>query len=177
MNKTNTYIRLEGKEKNNFPSIIIVHHSGGTDKYPLMDTSNHTAKDMESWHLSLGWEGLGYHYVIHKNGDVWFGRPEHRNGAHCIGHNTDSIGICLSGNFDLTLPTKEQESSLRKLLISLMERYNITKDKIVPHRKYANKTCYGKNLKDDWASNLTVVNTEEFIKIPKKLADELKKFL
>lgn len=154
MKETDTYLKLKNKPTDNYPEWLIVHHSGGTDKYPLLDTSNHTAKDMETWHLSNGWEGLGYHYVIHKNGEVWKGRPEHYHGAHETNHNKNSIGICLSGNFDATHPTTEQENSLKDLLKTLMVKYNISTSKIVPHRKFANKTCYGKNLSDTWASEL-----------------------
>jgi N-acetyl-anhydromuramyl-L-alanine amidase AmpD len=107
---------------------------------------------MEAWHLAKGWEGLGYHYVIHKNGDVWKGRPEHRNGAHATGWNEKSIGICLAGNFDATMPSEAQIASLRGLLKEIKAKYPI-KD-TVPHRKYAQKTCYGKKLSDDWARNL-----------------------
>jgi len=169
MNQTKTYLKLKDKARTNYPTMIIVHHSGGTDKYPLMDTSNHTAAMMEEWHLSNGWEGLGYHYVIHKDGEIWLGRPEHYHGSHCVGHNSDSIGICLAGNFDLTLPTQAQIDSLIKILKSIKERYNIKE--IVPHRKFSNKTCYGKNLSDTWASDLI---KEEVVILPKELLENNK---
>ena len=154
MNETYTYKNFKNRPQDNFPELIIVHHSGGTDKNPLEDTSNHTAKTMEDYHLSLGWEGLGYQYVIHKNGDIWLGRPETYHGAHTVDFNYRSIGICLAGNFDATLPTKEQESALKGLIEAIRGRYNIPLDKILPHRKFANKTCYGKRLPDDWARKL-----------------------
>jgi len=152
--ETNTYKKLVGKPKTNSPEFLIIHHSGGSDSDPLADTSHHTAAMMEEWHLAKGWEGLGYAYVIHKNGDVWAGRPEHYHGAHTQGKNSNSIGICMSGNFDVTLPTKEQENSLRELLMSLMVKYKIPKEKIVPHRAFAKKSCYGKLLGDTWAHSL-----------------------
>jgi len=133
---------------------LIIHHSGGTDLNPLEDTSHHTAQMMEAWHLAKGWDGLGYQYVIHKNGEVWKGRPEHRNGAHTVGYNEKSIGICLSGNFDATLPTKAQETALKGLITDIKGRYNIPLEKIVPHRNFATKSCYGKKLGDDWARKL-----------------------
>ncbi len=154
MNETDTYKKLKDKPQNNFPAWLIIHHGGGSDAQPLADTSHHTAKMMEEWHLAKGWDGLGYQYVIHKNGDAWKGRPEHRNGAHTVTHNTKSIGICLAGNFDATLPTKAQIDSLTQLLKDMMKKYNIPKERIVPHRTFANKTCYGRKLTDDWARNL-----------------------
>lgn len=154
MFETSTYKKLKDKPKDNNPEFLIIHHGGGSDADPLADTSHHTAKMMEEWHLAKGWEGLGYQFVIHKNGDVWRGRPEHYHGSHTTTHNKKSIGLCLSGNFDATLPTKAQEDSLRSLLVGLMSTYNISKDKIVPHRTFANKTCYGKKLSDTWARDL-----------------------
>ena len=154
MNETETYKKMKDLETNNFPEYLIIHHSGGTDADPLADTSEHTAKGMELWHLGKGWDGLGYQYVIHKNGDIWKGRPEHRNGAHAKGYNTKSIGICMAGNFDSTLPTESQIIALKQLLITIRDKYSITIEKIVPHRNFANKTCYGNKLSDDWARNL-----------------------
>ena len=160
--ETNTYKKLKDKPKNNFPEMILVHHSGGTNQNPLEDTSNHTAQIMENYHLSLGWVGLGYHYVIHKNGEVWKGRPEHYEGAHTKEYNRKSIGICLAGNFDLTLPTKEQENSLVGLLASIRSRYGAIP--AYPHRKFANKTCFGRLLPDDWAEKISENPDKEKIK-------------
>lgn len=155
INKTNTHKRLQNSATTNYPDKLVIHHSGGTDVNPLEDTSHHTAEMIESWHISKGWDGLGYQYVIHKNGDIWAGRPEHIQGAHTLGQNSQSIGVCLSGNFDATLPTKEQIESFKIFYKDLIKRYpHITPDKVYPHRKFANKTCYGKKLSDTWASEL-----------------------
>jgi len=171
--ETNTYKRLKDKKQDNFPEYLIIHHGGGTDTEPLLDTSHHTANIMESWHLSKGWEGLGYHLVIHEDGEVWKGRPEHYHGSHARGYNTKSIGICLSGNFDAKLPTDEQVEALRKLLLDLSEKYGIPKENIVPHRKFANKTCYGKLLDDDWASSLLIEKEDDQVtKFKKEIADQ-----
>lgn len=175
--ETNTYKKFINAVRDNYPEYLIVHHSGGTDAQPLLDTSNHTAKIMESYHLSKGWEGLGYHYVIHKNGDVWKGRPEHYHAAHTVGYNNKSIGICLSGNFDATLPTKEQEKSLATLLSQLQLKYNIGMNRIIPHRKFANKSCYGNRLKDDWARNLIIQEEKVPITVPKSRLAQITNYL
>lgn len=186
INHTNTYTKLTPEPRNNKPEKIIVHHSGGTDANPLADTSEHTAKGIELWHVGKGWDGLGYHYVIHKDGAIWAGRPEHRNGAHTVNHNSTSIGICLTGNFDATLPTRAQEESLKWLIKDVAQRNKIALTEIFPHRKFANKTCYGNKLSDTWARDLVMndvlpsVNTEQHICEPslktatiKELVEEL----
>lgn len=141
----------------NKPTMWIVHHTGGTESNPLEDTSNHTFEMVNSWHRnnpnvwlgeysSLGY-AIGYHWFIDKTGKTTQGRAYGDEGAHCVGHNIDSLGVCLAGNFDVTLPTKEQEDALRNLL-------NGTNLPILPHRAFANKSCYGRKLGDTWASDL-----------------------
>lgn len=159
----------------NRPEVIIVHHSGGSDANTLLDTSNQTAQIIKDYHLSLGWENVGYHWLIEKSGRIVKGREENYHGAHCTGWNQKSIGICVIGNFDITLPTKEQEISLTKLLKEILVRYPQCKDKIYPHRKYAKKSCYGKLLSDDWALNL--VKEEDTVAVPRLLIEQLSKYL
>jgi N-acetyl-anhydromuramyl-L-alanine amidase AmpD len=153
----------------NKPNKIIVHHTGGTDAVPLADSSNARAIDIDNWH-KVRWPGftsryfvnensesyhVGYHFVIEKSGKVVQCRGLDEEGAHCIGQNTSSIGVCLSGNFDLTKPTKAQEKSFRKVYNTIAAVYpNITPNDIYPHRKYATKTCYGNNLEDDHFTKL-----------------------
>jgi hypothetical protein len=138
----------------NYPSVIITHHTGGTDANPLADSSFATVKDIDSWHRarwpefrsSLGY-WVGYHYVITKDGTVTQTRRDNEEGAHVIGMNTKSIGVCFAGNFDLTLPTEAQMKAWYKLYGDLLKKYpNIP---TYPHRKYATKTCHGKLLKDE----------------------------
>lgn len=146
----------------NKPEYIIVHHTGGTDANPKADTSHHTAYMIKQWHLAKGWQDIGYNWVIEKDGKIVKGRDEKIDGAHTIGYNSKSIGICLSGNFDVTYPTKEQEVSLAQLVREVMGRYpSISLVNIVPHRKFANKSCYGSLLKDDWVVKLVESNKPE----------------
>jgi len=154
---------IEAKQTN-FPVKIIVHHTGGTDKNPLEDTSHHTASIIKNWHVNgLKWSDIGYHWVIEKDGKIVAGRDEKLQGAHAIGENTQSVGICLSGNFDATLPTEAQKESLTKLLKEVQGRYNIPTTEIHPHRDFSAKTCYGNKLGDAWASELVEPKKEETV--------------
>lgn len=138
----------------NKPEFIIVHHTGGTDANPLADTSHHTFKIVDDYHKSLGWGGIGYHYFIELDGKITQGRKDTEEGAHTIGYNKKSIGICLAGNFDTTLPSPAQITALTALLKEKMVQYSIQSEKILPHRHFASKTCYGRRLADNWARNL-----------------------
>ncbi|MBP7006886.1 MAG: N-acetylmuramoyl-L-alanine amidase [Candidatus Pacebacteria bacterium] len=166
----------------NKPIYLIVHHTGGTDANPLADTSHHTAKMVDEFHKSKGWDGIGYNWFIEKDGKLVKGRDENKTGAHTIGYNDKSIGICLAGNFDTTLPTKEQTETLRKLLLEKMVQYSIPKENIVPHRKFASKTCFGRKLVDTWAMELTekskpVENSEARAKKAEMKLEAIRKIL
>src|SRR3990167_3950043 len=145
----------------NKPEFLIVHHTGGTNADALADTSHHTFEMVKQYHLSLGWEDIGYHYFIEKDGKLTAGRAENYHGSHTVGYNQKSLGICLAGNFDATLPTWEQTEALRTLLKTLQIKYSIPTDKIVPHREFANKTCYGRRLNDQWARDLLTAPTQK----------------
>ena len=138
---------------------IIIHHTGGTDKNPKADTSHHTFEVVNQYHKNKwGFESsigkfIGYHYFIDKKGEVTQGRLDGEMGAHTKGHN-NNLGICLAGNFDVSEPTDAQTQALKELLQKKIQKYNIQPENIVPHRHFANKSCYGKNLKNDWARKL-----------------------
>lgn len=143
---------------------IIIHHAGGTDANPLQDSSNYTVQMCNRDHKrfdmlsSLGWY-VGYQYFIDKQGVVTKCREDTEEGAHTIGQNKSSIGICLAGNFDATLPTEAQKTALKALLEKKMKEWNIPIQNIVPHRKFAVKTCFGRKLPDDFAQKLVTVPT------------------
>lgn len=164
----------------NNPRYIIVHHSGGSDADPLADSSNFTFKECNELHKqsfnfisSLGYY-VGYHYFIEKSGKLYQARKDTDAGAHTVGKNNESIGICLAGNFDATLPTEEQKNTLKNLSQQLCERYGIPEQNIVPHRKFAVKTCYGNKLPDTWAQDLAL--REKISRLQKLLSSLMQLF-
>lgn len=74
--------------------MIVVHCS---DTPPTMDIG---VEEIDQWHRERGWNGVGYHYVIRRDGVTEMGRPVDQVGAHVKGHNAYSIGICLVGGAD-----------------------------------------------------------------------------
>jgi N-acetylmuramoyl-L-alanine amidase len=122
-------------------TLLIIHHVGLTD----MDVS---AEQIHQMHLENGWSGIGYHYVIRKNGSIERGRPRDDIGAHTYGYNKKSIGINLVGNFEYAIPKNEQIESAAKLIAALCHIYNITPDSssILGHKDLNATLCPGKNL-------------------------------
>ncbi len=96
-------------------------------------------------HLRRGFRDIGYHYVVYRDGTILPGRPVARQGAHCLGHNRWSIGVCYVGGVakDGKTPkdtrTAAQKESLRQLLLRLHRRYPAAT--LHGHREYANKAC------------------------------------
>ena len=145
----------------NIPKYLIVHHTGALKSDPSADTSGQTFEDIDRYHRSLGWESCGYHYVIEKDGKVVKNpyRDDDYHGAHCKRMNRKSLGICITGNFNVKLPAKEQVRSLKKLLREKKGKYDIPLENIVPHRVFASyKSCYGSELSFDWAQKLAKEN-------------------
>lgn len=100
-------------------TLIVIHCSAVT---PWQQCS---AADIDRWHRERGWKyGIGYHYVVRRDGTVETGRPLEKTGAHCKGHNAHSIGICYEGGLDAQgrpadTRTVEQRQTLRALISAL----------------------------------------------------------
>ena len=118
---------------------IIIHCSATREGQEIsVDT-------IRQWHTKRGWSDIGYHFVIYLDGSVHEGRPLERIGAHTIGHNRNSIGVCYIGGMNKEYTkakdtrTAAQKESLKNLLMSYKNKY---KDiKIYGHRDFANKAC------------------------------------
>ena len=103
-------------------TLIIVHCSA------VRPYQTSTARQIDQWHKARGWKGIGYHYVILRDGKVETGRKETEVGAHCAGHNKYSIGICYEGGLDANGNAKDtrtyaQKRAMRSLLSELKTRY------------------------------------------------------
>lgn len=99
---------------------------------------------VDEWHKEQGWAGIGYHYVIRRNGNIENGRPLEIAGAHCKGQNKHSIGICLVGGIDRNGDpqnnfTDVQFQALRKLVADL--KNNFPQVTVHGHCEFANKAC------------------------------------
>lgn len=98
-------------------NMIVLHHA---------EASSCTVQDIHTWHLRQAWCGIGYHYFVNKNGEVFKGRPDNTVGSHARGYNSTSIGICFEGAFNKETMSQAQVQSGRELVAYLKEKYNIT---------------------------------------------------
>lgn len=116
---------------------LILHHAA----------ANGSAEDIHRYHVSLGWTGIGYHYYIRKDGSIYRGRPENTVGAHTVGYNDISIGVCFEGNFDVEYMSDAQRQGGEWLVNDIMTRYpNL---KVGGHKDYDSTSCPGKHFSLD----------------------------
>ena len=126
---------------------IVVHCSATTSK---MDIG---AAEIDRWHRGKGWQTIGYHYVVRRDGTIEEGREVDVIGAHVEGHNANSVGVCMVGgvaadgktaenNF-----TPEQFASLKQLVARLKTKY--PKAVVQGHRDFHGvaKACPSFNVK------------------------------
>lgn len=111
-----------------------------------------TVKDIDAWHKQRGFKGVGYHYVVLLDGTVELGRPESEIGAHTLGQNANSIGICYIGGLDVNGKPKDtrtdaQREALIKLVKELKAKYPGAT--VHGHNEFANKACPSFNVKDE----------------------------
>lgn len=136
------------KSKRTITEIII--HCSATP-----EGRDYTVEDIRRWHKERGWSDIGYHYVIYRNGHIEPGRDVDIIGAHCVGHNTHSIGICYVGGVARDGKTAKdtrtlaQKAALLSLLVDLHKLY--PKAIIVGHRDYdKGKACPSYDAKTEY---------------------------
>lgn len=111
---------------------IVIH---ATETYTNKDLG---AVEINNLQVELGHEGIGYHYVIRRDGRLQRGRPVNRIGEHAStnGHDTYSIGIAMVGGLNVSSGennatdyrssqsfTREQFTTLEKFVNSYYRRY------------------------------------------------------
>lgn len=118
----------------------IIVHSTATPK-----GMNATAQDIDRWHRQRGFDCIGYHYVILRNGQIERGRSVEIAGAHCKGHNSNTIGVAYVGGLNESRQSADtrtgaQQIALHVLLHNLVKQYPTIR-KISGHRDYCNTAC------------------------------------
>lgn len=61
---------------------------------------SHGVDEINAMHIARGWNGIGYHFVIRRDGSVERGRSIYKTGAGVFGFNRNNIHICYEGGLD-----------------------------------------------------------------------------
>ena len=59
-----TWLKFDTLNERNMTNMIVVHHTGN----PVDDDLS--AEEIHESHKAQGWAGIGYHYVIRKDGTI-----------------------------------------------------------------------------------------------------------
>lgn len=128
---------------------FIVVHCSATD-----DGMDIGATEIGIWHRRQGWTGIGYHFVIRRDGKIEKGRDLMAVGAHAGGHqkttagehadlyNEISVGVCMVGGVEADDAMKardnftpEQWAALKALTEVLLTMW--PRAKVIGHREIA----------------------------------------
>lgn len=122
---------------------IIIHHSA---------TKNGKALSYSRYHVNnLNWPGIGYHFVADKDG-LHQTNDLNTISYHTKGQNTNSIGICHTGNFDLRSPTDQEYWKYIQIVlyVDLLMGHQLP---VHYHFDYSSKTCAGKLFNKSYFEN------------------------
>ena len=127
---------------------ILIHHSASPADTPW--------DGIVAYHVTppprgRGWRAVGYHFGIAKQGDgyaVQTGRSLIMPGAHCPGHNSTALGVCLVGDFTTEAPPAAQLWVAADLCADLCRRFDVRATHIRPHRAFRKTECPGRAFTD-----------------------------
>lgn len=142
---------------------IAIHHSL---------TLTGSAEAYAEYHVKkLGWPGIGYHFVIEKDGEIKQCHDLEVISYHVGNSNGFSVGICITGDFRSQEPTDAQKLALRYLVNKYLPAKLPNLKNIKGHNEYPGyetKQCPAFNFrevlkkdnlmakKDDQASNWAI---------------------
>lgn len=104
-----------------------------------------SVEEITKWHKARNFRTIGYHSIIHLDGQISRGRPIDEVGAHCKGQNKESIGIAYVGGMDVfgkapkDTRTEAQKHALNMLTEFFEDKFpDIT---VHCHNEFAKKAC------------------------------------
>ena len=136
MNIIESGISFRGLSNRSRTTRIILHHAA---------KATCSVQDIQRWHLANGWAGIGYHFFVRKDGNIYRGRPENTVGSHVTGANADSIGICFEGNYEAEASMPQAQVNAGKELVAyLKNKYRI--NTVKAHRDIGASSCPGRHF-------------------------------
>ena len=146
--------------KRELTDTIVIHCSA------TPETMDIGVDKIREWHVKdNGWDDVGYHHIITRDGTIEPARPEEMSGAHAPVVNHRSVAICMIGGSDVNGGwsnnfTDAQWVTLKALLLNLIKKYEIKK--IIGHYQVdSRKECPSFNV-PEWLEHN---NLEEYIQV------------
>lgn len=120
---------------------VVVH---ATDTFT---NKNIGSVEINEIHNQLGHDGIGYHYIIRRDGRLQRGRPPNKVGEHAPtnNHNTRSLGVALVGGINASSGIKNP-SELRSAQSFTREQFTtLEKFLSIYYQKYPGGQVFGHN--------------------------------
>jgi N-acetylmuramoyl-L-alanine amidase len=104
-----------------------IHHSA---------TKSGSPEAFARYHVTTnGWPGIAYHFVIQKDGVIYWCNDPEAISYHVGNSNRHALGICLVGDFRTQKPTPEQLDSANRLIQHLQVQIPTMKQ-VFGHQEY-----------------------------------------
>ncbi|RNA10805.1 peptidoglycan-recognition SC2-like [Brachionus plicatilis] len=138
---------IGSSEMSNPVPYVVIHH-GATAACATKSSCINLVKSYQILHMDTNkWDDIGYSFIVGEDGNVYEGRGWSRVGAHAPGFNTNSIGICIIGDFTSRLPNSLALNAVKNLI-----ECGVSLGKIKPtyslrgHRDSSATECPGNTL-------------------------------
>ena len=112
--------RIKGGRQRSITVGIVVHHTAGSGVENAINTLNQRG-------------GLGYHYIVSYNGTIYNLVDPDYIAFHGSEANSNTVSVSLEGSDTGQDDTEIQIRNAASLVKALMNRYGLTKDKVLGH--------------------------------------------
>ncbi|MDE1865101.1 MAG: N-acetylmuramoyl-L-alanine amidase [Candidatus Micrarchaeota archaeon] len=147
----------------NRPEFLVIH---STRSYPEFE-------ELLALHRKRGFAGVGYHFFVSASMKVYQARPIDLEGAHALGFNRKSVGLCVYSK-DGSIEKEAIETS-RRVISHIMERTGELE--IIPHTSaqiiYLNQLLDKAGISERFDSGSDITDPKVFSAMQKKLSQFL----
>lgn len=135
-------------------SVFMGHYSAAS--------ATQTPRQIQDYHMNVrGWEDIGYNFLINSvSGVIYEGRGWTTLGAHCAGHNTEAIGVCIIGTDRKGV--QDVSDAARRAFKWLYEEANDRKGRkltLLGHRDRGATACPGDEIYSWLRAGLPIVGS------------------
>lgn len=130
--------------------LVIIHHSYRPNREAgvSIQRERDDVLGMHRYHAEQDWGGISYQFLVFQSGHVYEGRGWGRVGAHTIGRNSSSVGICFVIDGEKCQPSDAALHAAEELIGDGIRRGHIAAEhRRAPHDEFKNKVCPGELVK------------------------------
>lgn len=120
----------EERDINDITHIAIHHSATPADVPPERIAAYHVYSQTHQW------PGMGYHFYIDPEGTIYYTQALNRISWHVHNNNSYTVGVCLAGNFNLTIPPTPQLEATAWLVAWLMQELRIPPEQVLGHKEF-----------------------------------------